>query len=289
MELYIVNAFSKQIFSGNTAGIVILNEQEVFPDKETMIKTAAELRYSETAFVKQVNDDYFHIRYFTSVDEVNLCGHATIGAFGALMDCGIVKNNHSYKIHTLVGELRINIENHIIFMDMSAPQEFDQITNPEKLEQLAKIMGISTNEIGVFPQIISTGLPDIMFHVKSKEILFKLKPDFKALAKLSQEYGVVGLHAFTLSKENGITAFCRNFAPLYNIDEEAATGTSNGALTYYLYKNGMLNALEKNKFIQGESLNRLSIIYTELKKEHQEIQIKVGGEFKILAKGEIFL
>ena len=32
----------------------------------------------------------------------------------------------------------------------------------------------------------------------------------------------------------------RNFAPLYDIDEEAATGTSNGALVYYLYRHGLV-------------------------------------------------
>ena len=39
------------------------------------------------------------------------------------------------------------------------------------------------------------------------------------------------MHLFALSEENII---CRNFAPLYDIDEEAATGTSNGALACYL-------------------------------------------------------
>ena len=52
-----------------------------FPSDETMIKTAAELRYSETAFIKQLSDNEFNVRYFTPVAEVDLCGHATIAAF----------------------------------------------------------------------------------------------------------------------------------------------------------------------------------------------------------------
>ncbi len=46
---------------------------------------------------------------------------------------------------------------------------------------------------------------------------------------------VGGVHALTLDTKEGI-AESRNFCPLYGIDEEAATGTSNGALTYYLFK-----------------------------------------------------
>ena len=45
----------------------------------------------------------------------------------------------------------------------------------------------------------------------------------------------VGYHVFTLESLYGANANCRNFAPLYDIPEEAATGTSNGALGCYLY------------------------------------------------------
>lgn len=289
MKLYITNAFSNRSFSGNTAGIIILDKSEDFPNKDIMIHTARELRYSETAFVKQINTNNFHIRYFTSVDEVNLCGHATIGAFGALMDCEIVKDNHTYQIDTIAGKLEVNIENQLIFIEMGSHQELGQITSSIKLEELADIMGTTANEIGILPQVISTGLPDIMLHVKTKEILMKLRPDFQALSKLSQEYSVVGVHAFALSNEYGITAYCRNFAPLYNINEEAATGTSNGALTYYLYKNGVIDGSRMNTFLQGESMGRPSQIFTYLEEIQQAIKIKVGGQFKVVAKGEIFL
>ena len=50
-------------------------------------------------------------------------------------------------------------------------------------------------------------------------------PDFKALSELSERYHVVGVHAFTVNTADG-DIHCRNFAPLYDIDEEAATGTS---------------------------------------------------------------
>ena len=46
-------------------------------------------------------------------------------------------------------------------------------------------------------------------------------------------------------------AHCRNFAPLYAIPEEAATGTSNGALTYYLYRRGLTAAGAENRFGQA--------------------------------------
>ena len=86
MKLYIIDAFAEEIFGGNPAGVVILPELEDFPPPEVMIRTAAELRYSETVFIQKKEDRQFVARYFTPSDEVDLCGHATIAAFGAFFE-----------------------------------------------------------------------------------------------------------------------------------------------------------------------------------------------------------
>ena len=93
------------------------------------------------------------------------------------------------------------------------------------------------------------------------------------------------MHAFTLSESDGV--HCRNFAPLYDLDEEAATGTSNGALTYYLYKRGIVKAGADNLFIQGEAMDRPSKISSRLSEEAGGVKIRVGGVAAILAEGEI--
>ena len=87
--------------------------------------------------------------------------------------------------------------------------------------------------------------------------LAAIAPDFPALSKLSERYEVVGVHAFTLDGEGDAvktTCHVRNFAPLYDIDEEAATGTSNGALTYYGYLNGFVADGDDCRFVQGEAM-----------------------------------
>jgi len=93
MRFLIVDAFSKRLFGGNPAGIVILPKGLDFPSDETMVKTAAELRYSETAFVSIMGDNEFRTRYFTPAAEVALCGHATVGAFCALAHLGIIRKS----------------------------------------------------------------------------------------------------------------------------------------------------------------------------------------------------
>lgn len=292
MKFYIVDAFTETVFGGNPAGIVILPEGVEFPDDETMRKTAAELRYSETAFIRKTGDKEFNIRYFTPTTEVKLCGHATIGSFVALADAGLVKEGESYINHTLAGTIGIDVGEGSVLMDMAVPQYINEIGDETRQKELYEIMGLSAEGQGVtpeaylIPEIISTGLPDIMMPVQDERELARIAPDFPALAKISQRYEVVGVHVFTVNTADG-AVHCRNFAPLYDIDEEAATGTSNGALTYYLYRKGIVVSGEENTFIQGEAMGRPSKINSMLTGVNGQVKVQVGGNGVILAKGEI--
>jgi PhzF family phenazine biosynthesis protein len=105
-------------------------------------------------------------------------------------------------------------------------------------------------------------------------------PDFKKIAQVSQKYKTIGYHLFTLDTKQGVMANCRNFAPLYDIPEESATGTSNGALTCYLhkYKKIALSSDQPYIFRQGDNMNRPSTIFTKIKWSGDHIQkIEAGG------------
>lgn len=295
MKFYIVDAFTETLFGGNPAGVVVLPDGEDFPSDEMMVKTAAELRYSETAFIKRINEKEFNIRYFTPAAEVDLCGHATIGSFMALLYGGYIEDNHSYINHTLAGDLNIDIKNGFVLMDMATPVKINEISDMDGLVELYKVMGLDYEDqkskgVTMMPQMVSTGLPDIMMPVASQEDLAAIAPDFPALSALSEKYQVVGVHAFTTDSEDGTTCHVRNFAPLYDIDEEAATGTSNGALTYYGYLNGFVKSGDDCRFIQGEKMCRPSAILSHLEAdENGSCKIQVGGSGVILAEGDIKL
>ena len=290
MKFFIADAFSDKLFGGNPAGVVLLPSDTDFPSDETMIKTAAELRYSETAFIKQVSENEFNIRYFTPVAEVDLCGHATIAAFYCLMSAGVISENCKCLNHTKAGDINIEIKDSFVMMGMAAPKFMHLMDNPLELDRIYEIMGAEYDaSLDLRPMIISTGLPDIILPFKTRDELEALQPDMFLLSKVSEEYKVTGVHAFTLDSEDGITAHCRNFAPLYDIDEEAATGTSSGALTYYLYKNNLIENNSEVIFSQGEAMDRPSTIKASIRLSDGKYKIKVGGNAVILAEGEINL
>ena len=297
MKFQIVDAFTNQIFGGNPAGVVLLPEGADFPADETMRQTAAELRYSETAFIKPLGADHFQIRYFTPVAEVELCGHATIGSFHALRGMGLVADGNRYINETLSGTLEIMVDKDAILMDMAKPQAFERLDAPEQLAELYQVMGLSDKgqgavaeraELSLLPRKVSTGLTDIMMPVANEAELEKIAPDFPALTELSRKYNVVGVHAFTVNTADGMI-HARNFAPLYDIDEEAATGTSNGALVYYLYRHGLVEPDKVYTVVQGEKMGRPSMISAQVILKDSQPFVKVGGPAVTLVRGEIEL
>lgn len=289
MRYFVVDAFAQEPFGGNPAGVVLLGENAPFPADELMVKIAAELRYSETAFVQQNAPAEFTVRYFTPAAEVDLCGHATIAAFSVLRDEGIVPCGTVCSNHTLAGDLEVIVGKNIM-MQMAPPVVLGTIDDTGRLHSIMNPAGNPgtdcTKPDNPLPvQIVSTGLPDIIYPVASIEALDALAPDMPALTELSRELNVVGVHAFALS-DDGYTTHVRNFAPLYDIPEESATGTANAALTYYLYHNGIIPAAGKCTFMQGETMGRPSVVSTELKANGS---VYVGGNSYILGKGEMFL
>jgi PhzF family phenazine biosynthesis protein len=304
MKFFIVDAFTDQPFGGNPAGVVIVPENGAFPDEEMMAKIAAELRYSETAFIQASGSDAFRIRYFTTVAEVDLCGHATIGSFVALLEAGMVSTGKGYRLETKAGVMEVTVEDDRVFMDMAVPEGLKVISDHREAAELYRVMGLQEEHAAavldpewvLLPELISAGLPDLLLPVADRETLAKIKPDFEALSALSKRYDAIGVHAFALGEGllgeecadvGQITAYCRNFAPLVGIDEEAATGTSNGALTYYLYKNALIDEGSESLFLQGESMGRPSKIYGRIAETADGIRVRIGGGGIVLARGEL--
>ena len=280
MQYYIVDAFTDTPFGGNPAGVVLLDAD--FPSDALMQQVAAELRYSETAFVRRDGANEFTVRYFTPCSEVDLCGHATIATFGVLCRRGILPCLPDGVVclnHTLAGDLEVLVGERVM-MQMAAPRLVGEV---KEVERLCRIMHCAVPSLPV--EIVSTGLPDIMLPVQSKEELDALAPDMGALAELSRELEVVGVHAFVQTGDR-YTAHVRNFAPLYGVDEESATGTANAALTHYLHRRGIIQPGSECAFLQGEKMGRPSVVETQLRPDGT---IYVGGRSCIVAQGELLV
>jgi PhzF family phenazine biosynthesis protein len=225
IKAFLVYSFAKTAEGGNPAGVVL--DVDGIQDDD-MKKIAKILGHSETAFVSKSEMADFKVRFFTPGEEVNLCGHATIATFHTLVEQGRVHPGR-YTQETKAGVLQVEVkDDRTIMMSQNAPQFLDTVSK----EEVAASLNITLNDMvdSLPTQVVSTGLRDIMVPIKNLETLNAIKPDFNQVAEVSRKYDSMGYHLFALETVGKAHAHARNFAPLYGIPEESATGTSNGAL-----------------------------------------------------------
>lgn len=278
MRYYIVDAFTDQLFGGNPAGVALL-DGDTFPTDDLMLKVAAELRYSETAFIRRHSAAEFTIRYFTPKAEVELCGHATIASFSLLHRKGLASGR--CLCHTLAGDLVIETGERVM-MQMAQPRIVETV---EDIDEIYKALGINGYTPTLPVQITYTGLPDFMIQVNNIATLQAMKPDMEAITEITRRYNAVSFHVFAFGNDN-YTAHVRDFGPLYGVPEESATGTANAALTYYLQQNGCLGQEAECAFLQGEAMGRPSVVATRIQADSN---IFVGGTAAIVAEGNLLV
>lgn len=269
IPVYVASAFSKGKKGGNKAGVVFVEDSYTLSIPQKMA-IAKQLGYAETAFISESKIADYKLEFFTPKEEVDLCGHATIGSFAILLHFNKLSRTH-YTMETNSGVLTITIKEDILFMEQNKPAFYETISK----NSFSECMDIESIDDKHPIQIVSTGLKDILIPIKNVAQLEALQPNFEKIKEISQHYDVVGMHLYTFGDNRIIT---RNFAPLYDINEEAATGTSNGALACYLYKHRYLRQ-ESYVFEQGYALNSPSEILVKLAitAEKEIEKVYVGG------------
>ena len=307
MRYYIVDAFTDRPFGGNPAGVVLLGNDK-FPDEGLMLQVAAELRYSETAFVRRLSAAEYHVRYFTPAAEVELCGHATVATFALLHRLGLAEGR--CLCHTLAGDLAIEAGERVM-MQMAKPRIVETIADTEEIyKALGLNFSIVNSQLSILNlpvQVAYAGLNDIMIPVPDVATLNALQPDMEAVAAITKEHDTTSFHVFALNSimnlefrnlnketspfnirnsEFEITAFVRDFGPLYGIPEESATGTANAALTHYMAVNGVIPQQGDFAFLQGEAMGRPSVVATRMAPDGT---VYVGGTAAIVAEGNLLL
>lgn len=282
MKVYVMDSFSDRIFGGNQAGVVLADKAL---EPAVMQQVAAELKHSETAFVWQTEEEN-RLRYFTPAGEVDLCGHATVAVFALLRRLGRIEDG-THKALTRAGALEIEVSGETVWMDMAPPKTLGVLPE-ESWEELYGAYGLTLEDrpADLPPEIVSTGLADIMMPVRDHETLLRAVQNERTVTELSRRFDVTGVHMFCLGEE---AVYCSNFAPLYDIPEECATGTSNGALTYYLYERSLVEPERENLFLQGEHMERPSRILSRLTVQDGAVRVRIGGQAVMSLAGEMNL
>jgi PhzF family phenazine biosynthesis protein len=212
-----VDAFTDRPFSGNPAGVCILEEMR---DDRWMQNVAKEMNLSETAFLVKAADGY-DLRWFTPETEVELCGHATLASAHVLWEERRLQPGEEARFQTKSGLLTAQQKEGWIEMDFPAEPERPAVPPPELAAAL-----------NVVPMYVGKNRFDYLVEIESENVLRNLKPDFSRLGQVPMR-GVIVTARSLSTKYDFISRF---FAPAVGVNEDPVTGSAHCCLGPYWQK-----------------------------------------------------
>ncbi|MFF4170772.1 PhzF family phenazine biosynthesis protein [Streptomyces sp. NPDC001744] len=219
MRIRIVDAFTDRPFSGNPAGVLLLDS---FPEDDWLRKVAAEVNLSETAFAHPLpagSEADWALRWFTPTTEVDMCGHATLATAHVLHTTGAATG--TVRFAARCGVLGATAEDDgTITMDFPT-SPLVPVPVPEGLEEALGAEAVAVHDTGAH-------IGDLVVELRDETTVRSLAPDFAALRRVSSR-GVIATAAAE-RPDNGYDFVSRGFFPAVGIDEDPVTGSAHTAL-----------------------------------------------------------
>lgn len=203
LKMYQIDAFATRVFEGNSAAVIPLAS---WLSDELMQKIAMENNLSETVFFIKEGEVY-DIRWFTPVDEVDMCGHATLASAYVLFEL-LDYSSDEIVFNSKSGLLKVIKKEHKYEMDFPL-QAIEPCEIPQKLLEA----------FGVTP-IKCFHAMDYMLVFENEDEVLKAKPKLDLLKELDLR-GVI-----ITSKSQKYDFVTRFFAPKYGIEEDPVTGSA---------------------------------------------------------------
>lgn len=210
LHLYQVDAFASRQFEGNPAAVCPLDKW--LPDN-IMQAIANENNLAETAFFVPDGEGY-HIRWFTPLKEVDLCGHATLASAWVLFNILGYKGN-LVAFRSKSGSLSVGREGKNLVLDFPSQP-------PVPCETPEEITGAFNNTIA---ECLKS--EDYIVVFNNEQDVKAAKPDLSLLEKLDLR-GVI-----ITAPSNQYDFVARFFAPRYGIPEDPVTGSAYTQLAPY--------------------------------------------------------
>jgi PhzF family phenazine biosynthesis protein len=263
VEILRYSAFSADPAGGNPAGVVL---DATGVDDATMAAIAAEIGFSETAFVIPLGDNSFTVRYFSPLVEVPFCGHATIATAVAYAQ----RHGVGHLIfHTKAGGVTVSTETvggAVLATLISVPPRSTMISETDLAELLAAL-GWSSDELnaGLPPRVAYAGAWHPIIAAADRGRLAELDYDMPTLADLMARRGWATINL--IWRESTTLFHARNPFPPGGVVEDPATGAAAAALGGYLRELRLIPVPATITVRQGDDMGRPGTIIVAIATE----------------------
>ena len=288
----VIDAFTRVPGLGNRAGVV----SEPAPlDDERMQRAAGAVAAAETAFLLPPPDGAdVRLRYFTPVDEIPFCGHATVASFHWLAETGSLAVPGTYRLDCPAGRLEIELE----------PEESGcrvWMATPRHPWEPSPIAGASLmGLLGGSQGMRDSALPleragrHLYIAISKRTDLWSLVPRWDALSAEGERHGVRGFYAFTRDvADPGSITHGRYFAPSFGVREDPVTGSASGPLAEYLARHGVIalppeGGTARARAEQGDAMGKPGRVELEVRGSAGNVEgVRVGGAAVTVLEGTL--
>ncbi|CAL9432328.1 PhzF family phenazine biosynthesis protein [Streptomyces sp. enrichment culture] len=257
-------AFSATPAGGNPAGVVL---DASGLDDAARLAVAAEVGYSETAFVTAADDAgerTYDVRYFSPLAEVAFCGHATIATAVALAER---VGTGELLFRTQAGPVPVTVveEDGRPLATLSSVEPHDKPVAEADLNEAVAALGWAEQDLDgtIPPRIAFAGNDHLVLAVTTRERLAALDYDVERLKALMLRLGLTTVHL--VWRESGGVFHVRDPFPVGGVREDPATGAAAAAFGGYLRAAGLVPEEARLVLHQGEDMGRPGVLTVDLR------------------------
>jgi PhzF family phenazine biosynthesis protein len=268
-----LSAFTDTPEGGNPAGVVL--DASALSDEE-MLAIAADVGYSETAFLVARSPGVYDVRYFSPLAEVPFCGHATVASGVALAERD---GPGAFVFHTPAGEVGVDTRvegGRTVATLASVAPHVEQIADAT-LDAALAALGWGRNDLdpALPPRVGFAGASHLILAAGSRERLAALDYDFEALKALMLDNDLTTVDL--VWREDETTFHARNPFPVGGVVEDPATGAAAAAFGGYLRELGLVTPPVRLTIHQGHDMGRPSLLLVDLVTDDPGVRVTGGA------------
>ncbi|SDF63629.1 PhzF family phenazine biosynthesis protein [Sulfitobacter delicatus] len=282
-----VDAFTDQTFGGN--GCAVVHGGADLPD-DICTAYVRETSLVECTFTGPSAVADFKVKYYLASREIPFAGHPTIATVAALRHRGLIGEG-SLKLETGAGLVEVEVTGDQIAMTQIAPEFGPKVP----ADVVARVGGISADDIIGDPQVVSTGLPFCITVLKNRATLDTLRLNMAALDAYNRLLGQADndmMEPFWVTL-GGATDVGDTYARLLlappSPPEDPFTGSATGAMAAYLWANGLIDVPQFTAE-QGHGMGRPGRAEVEVLGPREAITgVRVAGQGRVVMSGDVFM
>jgi PhzF family phenazine biosynthesis protein len=288
-----IDAFATEKSSGNPAGAVYLGPGDNLSHME-MQRIAAELKgfVSEVGYAREIDENTYELKYFSSEKEVEFCGHATIAIMYDLVK-GDPRLLARETVEVVTNKGTLVVENHIASEDavfITAPDPLCSSLTDVGEAAIFEALGIDRGTLRGGLSLVNAGLETLIVPMDSLESVLSTHPSMDGLKAFCQGNAIDIVLIFSdEATDEANRCRTRVFAPVYGYLEDPATGSGNAALGYYLLNSGAWDgnpiSLEQN----GDALMPNRVRLRARTDGTGKTRVLFGGKAVVRIAGEYIL